>query len=152
VFDLSPLVSSDRVLRYKLSDRYPHELFFPDTRQDWERANRNKMLAEGHSRFSEPLYAIAFMAMALAAVIGGSFNRFGYGARIAAVAAAALVVRSLGFAVQAAAGGAPALNLLQYLIPMSAMGCAAWILFSARGRTRPAWPRAVAPTLAGTPA
>jgi lipopolysaccharide export system permease protein len=103
VFDLGPLINSGRAIRYKLSDRFPHELFFPDMRQAWERSNRDKMLAEGHSRFSGPLYNIAFMAMALAAVIGGSFNRMGYTARMAVVAGVAVVVRTMGFAVQASA-------------------------------------------------
>ena len=133
ILDLQPLINSGRILRYKLSDRYAHELFFPDRRQDWERANLAKMQAEGHSRFSAPIYNIAFMAMALAAVIGGSFNRLGYSARIAGVAAAALVVRTLGFAVQASAGSAPLLNILQYLIPVGARGLSPWIIFSARG-------------------
>jgi lipopolysaccharide export system permease protein len=132
IFDLSPLVNLDRVVRYKLSDRYPHELFFPDMRLAWERENRKKLLAEGHSRFSAPLYNIAFMAMALAAVIGGPFSRFGYGSRIAVVAAAALVVRTLGFAAQAIAGAAPAWNVLQYLIPIAAGAAAAAILFAPR--------------------
>jgi lipopolysaccharide export system permease protein len=138
VLNLESLVSSDRVLRYKLSDRYPHELFFPDERQPWERANRNKLLAEGHSRFSGPLYSIAFMVMAFAAVIGGSFNKLGYGTRMAGVAAAALILRTLGFAVQAAAGGAPMLNVLQYLLPVGAALIAGAILLSGRvGRADP---------------
>jgi lipopolysaccharide export system permease protein len=142
-FDLRPLIGAGRQMRYKLSDRYPHELFFPDTRQAWERANLAKLLAEGHSRLAAPLYNIAFMFMALAAVIGGAFSRLGYGARMAVVAGAALVVRTLGFAVQAAAGSAPALNAVQYLIPAGAVAVSAMVLFG--GRTRPsAAPRGAA--------
>jgi lipopolysaccharide export system permease protein len=152
ILDLRPLINSDRVIRYKLSDRYPHELFFPDMRQAWERSNRDKMLAEGHSRFSAPLYNIAFMAMALAAVIGGSFNRLGYAARMATVAGAALVVRTLGFAVQAAAGGMPSLNLLQYLIPVAAVLGAALILFSRRVGVKGRSPRVPGVKLVERPA
>src|SRR5665213_1772830 len=129
VFDLRPLIGLGRQVRYKFSDRYLHELFFPDTRQAWERANLAKMLAEGHSRLAGPLYNIAFVFMALAAVIGGAFSRLGYGARMAAVAALALVARTLGFAAQAAAGAAPALNVLQYAIPLGALAVAAMVLF-----------------------
>jgi lipopolysaccharide export system permease protein len=152
VLDLATLVSSDRVLRYKLSDRYPHELFFPDVRQPWERANRAKLLAEGHSRLSAPLYNIAFMIMAFAAVIGGSFNKLGYSTRMAGVAAAALVLRTLGFAVQAAAGGVPALNLLQYLLPVGAATVAGAILLSGRVGRPERSSRASAFILAGKPA
>jgi len=78
------------------------------------------MLAEGHSRLANPLYSIAFMAMALAAVIGSTFSRLGYGRRIAAVAAAAMVVRIVGFAVQAACDNNAWLNIVQYLVPLGA--------------------------------
>ncbi|MGI8840575.1 MAG: LPS export ABC transporter permease LptF [Caulobacteraceae bacterium] len=134
VFDLRPLIGLERQVRYKLSDRYLHELFFPDMRRAWERANLAKMLAEGHSRLAGPLYNVAFVLMALAAVIGGAFSRLGYGARMSAAAAQALVVRTLGFAVQAAAGAAPALNVLQYAIPIGAGTVAAMVLFSRRAR------------------
>jgi len=152
VLDLESLVNSDRVLRYKLSDRYPHELFFPDVRQPWERMNRDKLLAEGHSRFSAPLYNIAFMVMAFAAVIGGSFNRLGYTTRMAVVAVAALVLRTLGFAVQAAAGGVPPLNILQYLLPLSAAVLAGAILLSGRVGGAQRSPHVRGLVLAGKPA
>ena len=152
IFDLRPLMALDRAVRYKLSDRYPHELFFPDARQEWERDNINKMLAEGHSRLATPLYNIAFMAMALAAVIGGAFSRMGYGARIAAVAAAALVARTLGFAVQAAAGAHPDLNVVQYLVPILATLISAMVLFGRRTAPLRAPPLGVTNTPLGRPA
>jgi lipopolysaccharide export system permease protein len=135
-FDLHPFVASDRTVQYKLSDRYPHELFFPDYRQAWERANAGKMAAEGHSRFAAALYNPAFMMLALAAVIGGPFSKPGYALRIAAAAGAALVVRTLGFAVQAAAGAQPVLNAAQYLIPLATALAAAAVIF-ARAGVRP---------------
>jgi len=132
IVDLRPLMALERAVRYKLSDRYPHELFFPDLSQPWERANVNSMLAEGHSRLATPLYVMAFMAMAMAAVLGGPFHRMGYGARIAGVAAIAVVVRASGFAVQAAAASNPALNIAQYLVPVLAMAASAAALFHIR--------------------
>ena len=41
-FDLRPFVASDRTVQYKLSDRYPHELFFPDYRQPWGARQRRQ--------------------------------------------------------------------------------------------------------------
>lgn len=120
-FDLSSLFKTDELLHYKIADRYPHELFFPDMTQEWEQRNKGKMLAEGHSRFAGPLYNIALMTMALAAVLGGSFSRMGYGKRIAAVGAAAGVVRIVGFGVQAACEDSAWLNVLQYAVPLAAM-------------------------------
>lgn len=144
-FDLRTLMPAREPVHYKLSDRYLHELFFPDLTRGWERANRKKLLAEGHARLAGALYDIAFMAMALAGVLGGPFSRLGYGQRIGATALAALVLRTLGFAAQAAAGGAPAFNLLQYLLPLAATAASAVILFAPLRRA----PSLPAPGLAG---
>jgi lipopolysaccharide export system permease protein len=150
VLDLRALSALERPVRYKPSDRYPHELFFPDTQKAWDRANQKLLAAEGHARFAAPLYNIAFMLMALAAVIGGAFSRMGYGARIAVASGAALVARTVGFAAQAGAAGAPALNALQYLIPLAVAAGASAILFSRPGRRVPASGPAAAPlALAG---
>jgi lipopolysaccharide export system permease protein len=118
VLDLSPFMAVNTAVRYKLSDRYMHELFFPDFRGDWERQNRLRMRAEGHSRLASPLYNIAFTCMALAAVLGATFNRFGYGRRIAITAGLAGLARIIGFGVQAAAANSDALNVLQYAVPV----------------------------------
>ncbi len=123
--DLRPMLGQARTVRYKLSDRYLHELFFPDTNTPWDAANINPMLAEGHARITAPLYNLAFMGLAITAILGGGFSRLGYAPRIASVAAAALLVRVLGLAAQGAAAHTPALNVLQYLVPLLAIiGCA----------------------------
>ena len=134
VYDLRPLIKFDRTVQYKLSDRYPHELFFPDLKQSWERANIGKMAAEGHSRFAAALYCPAFILLALAAVIGGPFSNAGYAWRIVFAAGAALLVRTLGFAVQAAAGAQPLLNAVQYVIPLATAMASLAVLFLRSGR------------------
>jgi lipopolysaccharide export system permease protein len=136
VLDLRPMLPPDRPVLYKLSDRYLHELFFPNLAGSWERANLRKLVAEGHARLAGPLYALAFMAMALVAVIGGSFSRMGYAARIGAVAFAALVTRVAGFSVQSAAGAQGGWNLAQYAIPLVAGALALAILFAGRRAPR----------------
>ena len=120
IFDLSPFMATGEMIHYKPSDRYLHELLFPDLQQSWEQRNRLKLLAEGHSRLASPLYNLALMAMALSAIIGGGFSRMGYGRRIAIIGAAAVTVRILGFVVQAGAESEAWLNLLQYLVPITA--------------------------------
>lgn len=131
-FELSSLTRSDELVHYKPSDRFPHELFFPDLQQDWERRNRLALLAEGHARIATPLYNIAFMAMALWAIIGGGFSRLGYGRRIALAGAAAAVVRIVGFVVQAACEDSAWLNVLQYLVPLGATAVALRYVFRQR--------------------
>ena len=58
--------------------------------------------------------------MALAAVIGSTFSRLGYTRRIAAVGAAAAVVRIVGVGVQAACDDSAWLNIVQYAVPLAA--------------------------------
>lgn len=137
-FDLAPLSRSDELVHYKPSDRYLHELFFPDLQQDWERRNRLDLLAEGNARIASPLYNIAFMAMALAAIIGGGFSRLGYGRRIAVTAALAALVRLIGFQVQAACDDSAWLNIGQYVVPLAATWIALAQVFRNRvgGRAR----------------
>ena len=118
--DLAPYLASDQIIQYKIADRYLHELVYPDLTQKWERKNRKALLAEAHGRLSAPLYNLAFVAMALAAVIGGPFSRLGYIPRIMSVSAAAAGTRLLGIAVLAASSGSVWVNLLQYLIPVLA--------------------------------
>jgi lipopolysaccharide export system permease protein len=123
-FELSQLNDSDEMVHYKPSDLYLHELLFPDLQQAWERKNRKALLAEGHQRLASPLYNIAFMAMALSAILGGGFSRLGYARRIAIFCAAAALVRILGFVAQSAAEGKVWMNVLQYAIPLAATALA----------------------------
>jgi lipopolysaccharide export system permease protein len=131
-FDLSPLTDTTELVHYKPSDRYLHELFFPDLTQSWEQRNRESLLAEGHARLATPLYNVAFMAMALAAIIGGGFSRMGYGRRIAVVSALAALTRIVGFVVQAACDDDAWLNVLQYAVPLAALGLALRSVFRTR--------------------
>lgn len=124
-FDLSDFMAAKDAVTYKVPDRYMHELLYPDLSQPWERDNRLKMLAEAHARLATPLYCIAFMAMALAAVIGGPFSRLGYSRRIVIIGAASGLVRIAGIACQALCDNGAWINILQYAIPLAA-GFWAW--------------------------
>jgi lipopolysaccharide export system permease protein len=117
-FPLSSLDTQDEMVHYKPSDRYLHELFFPDLQQGWERKNRKALLAEGHARIASPLYNIAFMALALWAIIGGGFSRLGYGRRMVTAFAVMTTTRVLGFVAQSAAEHTVWVNALQYAVPV----------------------------------
>ena len=118
VFDLKPFVNTTDQLFYKVSDRFLHELVLPDLRQPWERDNRTKMLAEANARLATPLYCFTFVMLALSAVIGGQFSRLGYSRRIIYASALAGAARVIAFGAQAACEETPALNILQYAIPL----------------------------------
>jgi lipopolysaccharide export system permease protein len=140
VLDLGPVLALSPPERYKLSDRYPRELFFPDTTDAWVRANIDRLAAEGHARSAGSLYNIAFIALAFAGVIGGGYSRMGYGRRIAAVAGAALILRTLGFAAEAAAAKAPVFNLAQYGVPVLGAALALAVVFAPARRAARASP------------
>jgi lipopolysaccharide export system permease protein len=131
-FELGALSNPNEMVHYKPSDRFMHELFFPDLQQGWEQHNRKSLLAEGHARLATPLYNIAFMAMALSAIIGGGFSRLGYARRIAMLGAIAALVRILGFVAQSASEGNVWLNILQYAIPLGATAFALRSIFRQR--------------------
>ncbi len=130
VFDLSPFLPAPEPVHYKTSDRYLHELFFPDLSQSWERNNRLKLYAEGHSRLSSPLYNFAMVCLALAAVLGGGFSRLGYGRRIAIAGAAAAATRIVGVGIQAICDDNIWFNVLQYAAPAAVALWALTIVFT----------------------
>ena len=134
VFDLTPFMAGDVAFRLKSTDRWLHELIWPNLELRQDRRDRGKLLAEAHGRIAAAIYPLTFMALALAGVLGGAFSRLGYGARIARVAVAALVVRILGFGVQSLAAESAWLNILQYLVPLIPMLIAFRILFRQRVR------------------
>ena len=120
----------------KPSDRYLHDLFFPDLTSHYDQRNVERFLAEAHSRLSSPLLNIAMVLIALAGVLVGEFSRHGYGRRMMIAAACALVVRLLALAFQAAAIDQPALNLLQYALPLTASLAALFVVGGKAPRRR----------------
>jgi lipopolysaccharide export system permease protein len=125
VFDLTPFMPAPETVHYKTSDRYLHELFYPDLTQTWEKRNRMQLYAEAHARLSSPLYSLTMVCLALAAVLGGGFSRLGYGRRIAIAGASAAAVRIIGVGVQAICDDNIWFNVLQYAAPL---GAAIWAL------------------------
>ena len=145
--ELSGYLPKGDDLRFKASDRYLHELFFPDMTQLWERQNREKLIAEGHARLADPLYSIALVSLALSAVLGGGFSRMGYGRRIMVASGLAALTRIAGVGVQAVADDEVWLNVLQYAVPLAAVAWSMSRIFQKRAR-RPAKPPKSDPSLA----
>jgi lipopolysaccharide export system permease protein len=148
-FELAPFLPKGDTVHYKASDRYLHELFYPDLTQVWEKTNKLKLYAEGHARLAEPLYNIALVALALSAVLGGGFSRLGYSRRILVSIGVAAVARIAGFGVQAVADDNVWLNLLQYAVPLGTVTWALGQVFQRHARKRPAKARRMALAAAG---
>lgn len=104
-------------LQLEMTERYLGELFNPDMTKAWDRQNAGRLAAEGHGRLASPLYVIAFAMLALFALIGGAYDRRGYGVRIAVAAAAGGLVRVLGVLVQGLAARTGA-YWLEYVWPL----------------------------------
>jgi lipopolysaccharide export system permease protein len=67
-FDLSPLLGSGQVTSYKPRERTLAELLHPDRSDPLVRAEHGRFLAELHERLVNPLYPLAFMIVAFAAM------------------------------------------------------------------------------------
>lgn len=116
--DLSDVVALDNVLRLKSSDRFLHELLRPDPRDYVTPKSRREMAAEGHARLAAPLWNMALILVALAFLLRGQHSKLGNAKKIAVCAITGFVLRLLGFAVASSAEGDPALNPVQYALPL----------------------------------
>ncbi len=116
--DLSDVVALDNVLRLKSSDRFLHELLRPDPRDYVTPKSRREMAAEGHARLAAPLWNMALILVALAFLLRGQHSKLGNAKKIAVCALTGFVLRLLGFAVASSAEGDPALNPVQYALPL----------------------------------
>lgn len=100
-----------------------------------------RMLEEGHSRLAAPLLSVAAPLIGFAALMLGSFSRFGLWRQMALAVALLLVVQLVWtWAGSAALHSASAWPVL-YLAPLSGISLAAWLLWLAQ---RPRWRRVVA--------
>lgn len=109
----------------KPSDRFLGELFYPDKTDFYDQRQIPKLKAEGHFRLASPLYDLALVSIALAALLGGEFSRQGIRLRLALACVAALLVRLLALGVQAVGIENPGLNWLQYGVPLAITALAA---------------------------
>lgn len=132
--DLTGIIAMDPVLRLKTSDKYLHELLSPTDRERSNKKGYLRLIAEGHSRLSAPIYNIALTLLALAFLVRGEYQRMGYGRKIALCAITGFVIRLGGFALTAAAEADQALNAAQYALPIFvSLVSAVYLLSSKRG-------------------
>jgi lipopolysaccharide export system permease protein len=116
-------------------ERFLPELLWPgDTERD--RRNADAFVAEINSRITGPLVSLAFMLVALAALLSGEFNRRGRMGRLA-VAAVVTIVGEIAYM------GALSLALrfvdlvpLQYAVLGAIMAGSAWQMSRTPGRRR----------------
>ncbi|MBP6012279.1 MAG: LPS export ABC transporter permease LptF [Alphaproteobacteria bacterium] len=115
-FDLGQFDKQRDTRVAEASERYLGELLHPE--KAVTEKQRRKFYSEAHSRLSTPLYCVVFALIGILALIGGNFNRRGYGGRIALAMGAVLAARMPGFAIQQAVNNSPDLAPLLYVWPL----------------------------------
>jgi lipopolysaccharide export system permease protein len=134
VFELKGFADENAELFYKPSDRFLPQLLAPDLTYYWDRDHVGDLLAEAHRRLSAPIICFTAVALALLAVLGGSYSRQGYGMRMAWTFVGLIVVLLSVTGLMPTIASQPALSFLLYLIPLL-------VLFFATKGMRVAVPR-----------
>ncbi len=116
-------------------ERYLHELFNPTDGYDDQR-NLGKFWAEAHQRIVTPLFAFALTGIALAALLGGQFNRRGQWRRILTGIVAAFAFEAIGLGLVNAVSKTPDLFFLLYLNVVVTVGISIYLLRPRRRRRR----------------
>ena len=150
VYELAPYMSEDSDLYLKASDRYLFELFFPDMKDFYQQRDAERYVAEAHTRLSSPLLNIALAAIAVLTVVGGSYSRMGYQRRMIFGIVGGMFTVIATLSIQSNAVGNPALNVLQYGIPIL-VTLAVMFVYLVGLRVLPN-NRSAAPALKGQPA
>ena len=114
-FDLGQYDKSRRNAPRDVSERYLNELLNPEAAANEDQ--RRKYFADAHGRLSSPLYCIVLALIAALALLGGGFNRRGYGGRIALAMGALLIARVPGFLFQQMTSATPSAAVLMYAWP-----------------------------------
>lgn len=130
VFDLDQFASRSGEAMREIHERYLGELFWPKFQKEPGQKVRNILTAEGHNRLAEPLYALTFAFIALAAITRGRRARGAYALRLTIASVVAGGLRILGYGVQSIGARHPELNGLMYLVPL---GGAALVLVHLAG-------------------
>jgi lipopolysaccharide export system permease protein len=111
-------------------ERYVDELLWPDLTEANDRQYAPRLIAEGHTRLSAPLYALALVLVGLACLLPGDFNRRGLSRRLLVAAACGLGVEALSIAVPNLAARSPAAIPFLYAMPLVLIALSAWVLIN----------------------
>ncbi|MFQ5972221.1 MAG: LPS export ABC transporter permease LptF [Alphaproteobacteria bacterium] len=126
----------DETLRWRWrepEERFLGELLQPaDTPHD--QAYATNLIAEGHRRLSAPLNVLALVAIALASLLSGDFDRRGQMIRVLGAVGCAILLQSSSLGLANAAAKSLTLIPLLYAVPLAASITAVIALFRRRRR------------------
>jgi lipopolysaccharide export system permease protein len=123
----------------KPRERYLSELLNPDPKSNQWRTGAGKFRAELHERSSNPLYPIAFVMIALAAVGQVHSIRQSRMKQVATGFVLAAALRLGGLALNNIVVMNAAAVPLLYGLPLGAILASAWVIGRSQRRLRPAW-------------
>jgi len=121
-YDQAVLSREETDTVYKASDRYLPDLIWLDPTNYIDVRSRDEFTAEIYYRLTSPLLNIAMVLFAIWAILGGDYNRLGYGRRIARASVFAVLLLILHIVTQSESKSQPLLNHLQWLLPMGTIG------------------------------
>lgn len=138
-YDIGSMLSPGGRKRYDLRDYFTPVLFAPGQElMDLTKEPYAAFLAEAHSRFAQPLVAGVFALIGFAALLTGSFSRFGLTRQIVLAVVMLIVVQLVANSADAAAAKDPALWPLVYVpVAVGAALAAGLLWLAARPRRRP---------------
>jgi len=138
-FDLSNLIPEAGEPVYKASERTTANLMSPGRNDAYALKNPEKLTAELHERFSQPLYCLAFGLIVFAFLGKARTTRHGRGLAIVGAICACVLLRTAGFGVTAISGGSTALLGLLYFVPLAGSALAIFAIFKEQGGAEPKW-------------
>jgi lipopolysaccharide export system permease protein len=142
--DLGQFGPDSDVITYKPRERSTFELLWLEPKDDYVKSQLGRFRAELHDRITAPLYALAFVAIAFAALGQPRTTRQGRGFATGMAVLAVVLVRIAGFAVSTLIVRSPASVPLAYLLPLGATAVALAMAFAPSLRRNRAEPALVA--------
>ncbi|MFD1625604.1 LPS export ABC transporter permease LptF [Azospirillum griseum] len=129
-------------------ERSTADLFAPEAIAQDDRMRRG-LIAELHHRFASPLLALAYAAVALAALLSGEFNRRGQSRRITVAVLLVMGLQAAALGLTSLAGKMTPFVPLMYVLPFCAVIPSIWVM--SRGlRLKPSQQAAPGATDSGT--
>lgn len=117
------------------SERFISELLRPNMNDADDRQNYWRLVVQGHTNLAQPLYVIALVLVALAAMLAAEFDRRGQTRRILAAAAAGIAIQVMAFGVTYMARRTPLMIPLIYLMPLTCAATGIYLLLNERRRS-----------------
>ncbi len=120
-FDLSNLIPEAGEPVFKASERTTANLLSPGRNDAYALKNPEKLTAELHERFSQPLYCLSFGLIVFAFLGKARTTRQSRGFALVGAIASCVLLRTSGFGVTAISSGSIVVLVLLYVVPLA--GC-----------------------------